>query len=263
MNLYDQIVLLQKKEIEFVVCTVVRITGSSPRKPGSQMIVQLNGSIHGSVGGGALEKNVISDAQKLFSEKGTCLKKYDLTRELGMCCGGIVEVFFQRVRNPEELFIFGAGHVAQPLAAMASLIPFRVTVIDDRKEFLTQERFPSVNRRLISAYEDLKEKLDFRSTTSIVVCTYDHKLDQRVVEFCLRKPFRYLGLIGSVVKATKTRARLKAAGFSSEEMQRVHSPMGIPIGGNSPAEIALSVLAEIVAVRYRAFQAFAHERLAS
>ncbi|HLG19498.1 MAG TPA: xanthine dehydrogenase accessory protein XdhC [Bdellovibrionota bacterium] len=252
MELLDTIARLRDEGETFVVATVVSVVGSTPRKPGSRMIVHRNGRTEGTIGGGALEKSAIEDARTLFGEGETFLKKYDLTHEIGMCCGGIVELFFEKIAPTERLYIFGAGHVGKPLAAIAKLARFHVTVIDDRSEHLNETHFPAADERRVAPLEDVISDLAFDNYVSVVVCTHDHQLDQRIVEACLAKPFRYLGLIGSFVKATKTRARLKAAGFDEDAIHRVHSPTGLNIGSQSPGEIAVAIVAELIAQRYGA-----------
>ncbi len=251
MDQIDTISRLLSAGKRFVVCTLVSYVGSTPRKPGAQILVLQNGKTYGTIGGGALEHQVIVDAKDLFDGGETAFKNYDLTKELGMCCGGKVDIFFERMGPSDQLFLFGAGHVVQPLAAIAKWALFSVTVIDERSDYLTEERFPLVERRYVMPFEDALSKLEFSETTSVVVCTHDHSLDQKIVENCLSRPFRYLGLIGSQVKAAKTRARLKAQGFSQTALDRLRCPMGLDLGGQSPGEIATSVVAELISVRYR------------
>src|SRR5438874_1626228 len=132
MTSIDDISTYLSQRKSFVVATVVHVVGSSPRKPGSRLLLFESGASEGSIGGGALEKQVLEDAAKFLRERRTETKLYDLTRELGMCCGGRVEIFFEVFRPADRLYLFGAGHVAKPLAEIATLAHFEVTIMDER-----------------------------------------------------------------------------------------------------------------------------------
>jgi xanthine dehydrogenase accessory factor len=244
-----------KEGKKFVIATIIDSAGSSPRKAGTRMLLFSDGTFEGTIGGGALEQTVLKDAKNIFESHRPERKTYDLTRELGMCCGGRVEVFFELMGAHNPLYIFGAGHIAKPLATIAATTDFSVTVIDEREEFLNDARFPNAERLAIPP-EDAFAQLTFTPDLSIAVCTHDHVLDQRIVENCLKRPFRYLGLIGSRTKAAKTRLRLKAQGFTDGDIGKIHSPMGLNVGAQTPEEIAVSIMAELISVRHNAQSGF-------
>jgi xanthine dehydrogenase accessory factor len=165
-----------------------------------------------------------------------------------MCCGGEMTIHVEVIEVAPRLYVFGAGYIAKPLAAMAAACGFRVTVIDERADWLTPERFPSAERSLRAPEEGLRD-LATSARDFVVVTTHDHALDQRLVDGLLRRPLRFLGMIGSVPKQRKFALRLKARGFGDQEIARLRTPLGVPIGASTPEEIAISVLGELIAVR--------------
>lgn len=249
MSVFSDIAQLEADGRAFVLCTVTATAGSTPQKPGSKLAVLDGGELRGTVGGGAIEKQIVDAALALLaSDDETRVIETQLTHELGMCCGGKMTVFLEKHGAPQRLFVFGAGHVGKELAALAHHVGFRVTVVDERPEWLTAERFPLVERRLEPP--DLVAKtLAGGAHTYCCVTTHDHPLDQACVEALARTPLKYLGVIGSARKAAKFRQRMKAAGFNDDEVARFESPMGVDIAALTPAEIAVSIVARLIAVR--------------
>lgn len=235
-----------------VLATVVRFKGSTPRKPGAKMLVFSDATLLGTIGGGALEADVEAAARALLAQGGEApeLIERHLTHDLGMCCGGGMTVLLEPQTYAPDLLLFGAGHVAQPLAAIASLADFRVTVVDGRPELANRERFPSVFRVVAEEPLDVVEELTFDPReTYVVVVTHDHALDERITAAIMRRPFRFLGVIGSARKAEMFRKRLAAAGIPAETIARMQTPVGVDIDAETPAEIAVSIAAELVRVR--------------
>jgi xanthine dehydrogenase accessory factor len=232
----------------FVMATVIDTRGFTPRKGGARMLISAEGETWGTVGGGAIEQEVLERARVLLAGEASTLVKRHLTQELGMCCGGEMSVFLEVIAPAPELLVFGAGYIAQPLAALAAGCGFTVTVVDERVEWATDERFPDA-RLHRGAPEDFAQAWQTRGDEFAVVVTHDHALDQRVVQALLGRPLRFLGMIGSVPKQRKFALRLKARGFSAEQIARLHTPLGLEIGAQTPEEIAVSVVAQLVAVR--------------
>jgi len=171
-----------------------------------------------------------------------------LGAELGMCCGGEMVIYLETLEAPPRLFVFGAGYVARPIAALAGACGFAVTVFDGRPEWAVAERFPGMTVRC-EAPEDAARALAAHTGDYAVVVTHDHALDQRVVQELLRGPYRFVGMIGSLAKQRKFALRLRARGFDDEQIARLRTPLGLSIGAQTPEEIAVSVVAELVAVR--------------
>jgi xanthine dehydrogenase accessory factor len=251
--LFADIAQLEAEGRPFVLCTVTASHGSTPQKPGSRLVVLADGSLRGTIGGGAIEKQVIEAALALHADatRETATLETHLTHDLGMCCGGKMTVFLEKHGAPVQLVVFGAGHVAKEVAALARHVGFVVTVVDERAEWLTAERFPSVTRRL-EPPEVVAKALPGGPELYACVVTHDHPLDQACVEALLGKPLAWLGVIGSERKALRFRQRLEAAGFSSDAVARFECPMGVAIEALTPQEIAVSIVARLIAVRRRA-----------
>jgi xanthine dehydrogenase accessory factor len=232
-----------------VLLTVVEARGFTPRKPGTHMLLGEDGATVGSIGGGAIEHEALREAADMLgSGGGTKTVKKHLTQDLGMCCGGEMVIHLETLEAPPRLFVFGAGYVARPIAALAAAVGFAVTVVDGREEWATQERFPAMDVRCREPDIAARE-LDLREGDYAVVVTHDHALDQRVVQELLRRPLHFTGMIGSLAKQRKFALRLRARGFTDEQLARLRTPLGLSIGAQTPEEIAVSVLAELVAVR--------------
>jgi len=232
----------------FVLATVTECRGFTPRKPGARMLVAADGATAGTIGGGAIELEVIAQARELLAGGETATLRRHLTQELGMCCGGEMAVFLEVVAAAPRLIVFGAGYIAKPLALLAGRCGFQVTVVDERGDWLTAERFPR-------ARLELREPVAWARAATlgaqdyVTIVTHDHALDQRLVQELLRRPVAFLGMIGSVPKQRKFALRLRARGFSDAEIARLRTPLGVPIGADGPEEIAVSVVAELIAAR--------------
>jgi xanthine dehydrogenase accessory factor len=249
MNLYAEISALIAEGRPFVLATVIESAGSTPQKPGSKMVVLEDGSLRGTVGGGAIEFQIIEAARALLqAPEQTRVIETHLTHELGMCCGGRMKVFLEKENAPVRLTVFGAGHVARELAALALHVGFRVTVVDARPEWASSERFPGCEV-LVKDPADHARALSPGERDFFCVTTHDHPLDQAVLEALLPKPAAYLGVIGSRRKAERFKMRLQAAGAAPASLERIRSPMGLPIGALTPQEIAVSIVAELVQLR--------------
>jgi xanthine dehydrogenase accessory factor len=165
-----------------------------------------------------------------------------------MCCGGEMAVFLEVLGPAPRLYVFGAGYIARPLAAVAASCGFEVRVVDERSDWATPARFPVATVELREPEAYLRE-LESTPDDFVVVATHDHALDQRLVQILLRRPFRFVGMIGSIPKQRKFALRLKSRGYSNAEIARLHTPLGVSIGADTPEEIAVSVMAQLIAVR--------------
>jgi xanthine dehydrogenase accessory factor len=232
----------------FVMATVVETRGFTPQKGGARMLIAATGETWGTIGGGAIEREVLDRSAALLAGGGSTLLERHLTQELGMCCGGQMSVFLEVLEPGPRLVVFGAGHVAKPLAAIAAGCGFDVTVVDERPEWASEERFPHA-RLWVGAPEDFVREWKGHGGEFVVIVTHDHALDQRLVQELLARPLRFLGMVGSVPKQRKFALRLRARGFSDQQIARLRTPLGLAIGAQTPEEIAVSVAAELVAVR--------------
>lgn len=228
--------------------TVVDTKGSSPRDAGAKMIVLPNGDFFGTIGGGQLEHLAIQDAVEALAESVSGRKKYPLCFRAGQCCGGGVEVYIELAGVSPQLYIFGAGHVGQALAQTMSGTPFQIHLIDERPEWTA--RTPGSG--IIVHQEDPKKFLNSagfdRHWSYIVVMTHDHFLDLDLIGKLAEMPARFLGLIGSRNKWEKFTQRLEHLGLGPDAINRIECPVGLPLGGKAPAEIAISIGARLLQV---------------
>jgi xanthine dehydrogenase accessory factor len=239
------------------VVTVTQCTGSTPRESGAKMLVLDDGEFEGTIGGGHLEQLAIEDARKLLKQAAPSqVIRYPLGAKTGQCCGGIVELLFEVLNTGPRLYLFGAGHVGQAICRTLEGTPFSVHLIDEREEWVQAPQLPTGVTRHLSGWEDFVAS-DARwdaQTTYVAIMTFRHDMDERILEEILRKehPHRYLGLIGSRSKWERFKQRLTARGMPAEKLERVRCPIGIDLGGGkAPAEIAISVAADLLKTHYR------------
>jgi len=227
------------------LATVVGVEGSAPRQGGARMVVWPSGHIVGTIGGGTLEFRVIAQAIEAMREGKPRRYAVNLTRDLGMCCGGAMDVYIEPQRPRDRLVIFGAGHVARAAAVQANLLGFSVTIVDDRDEWNTAERFPEA-QRVLSDPRAYARTVASSPSLWVLVTTHEHALDQDLVEVLLPLDLAWIGLIGSRTKVTRFAIRLRAAGMDPAQFAHLRSPVGLDIGAETPEEIAVSIAAEWV-----------------
>lgn len=237
---------------EGVLCTVVGSDGSTPRDIGASMWVRPDGSIAGTVGGGPLEFTVIAKAVELIrSGSGPILHEAVLREsesEGEAVCGGEAAILMEPLGRDAEIVIFGAGHVGKALAHAASSAGFRVIVWDEREEFANSKAIPC-GKVVACPLEDALEKgVRLHASSYAVVVTRGHAMDADVVRMLEDKPMAYLGLIGSRKKIVFVREKLMQQGVTKEYLDRIFQPIGLPICAETPEEIAVSILSEIIAV---------------
>jgi xanthine dehydrogenase accessory factor len=233
--------------------TVVATEGSTPQKAGARMLVHADGRIIGTIGGGCLEAEMSRHAREAITTRRSGLVSYDLTPDQagddGLVCGGRMQVFIEPIEGEPVLCLFGAGHVARPLARMAKACGFRVEVADDRTKFANAERFPEADRIVIEDLAVAAAKLTLGPNSYAIVVTRGHKGDREALASVLGRGLRFVGLLGSRPKVVHILAALAEQGIAREELASIHAPLGIEIGAETPDEIAVSILAEMIAVR--------------
>jgi xanthine dehydrogenase accessory factor len=207
-----------------------------------------DGTTLGTVGGGAIELAVLEALARAQKTGQTELLSRSLGYDLGMCCGGHMDVFIEPVDGAPRLWLFGAGHVAHALAGLARGVDFDVQVVDDREEFNTEERFPACRRILRDAAEVLAKEV-FGERDWLIITTHDHQLDERALELALHKKARYIGLVGSRRKLFRIVDRIRDRAQGKLDLERVYCPVGLDLGAIGPHEIAVSIVAELVALR--------------
>ncbi len=237
--------------------TLVRASGSTPRQPGARMLVRQDGSTVGTIGGGAFEAMVVADARQWLAEAAgprTMLRRYTFTERgedaLGMACGGQAEVFLELHLPAERLIVFGAGHVGLAVARLAAQVGFRVEIVDDRPDSCAKARALGTGPVHRCEPEYTGKLPDTDARTYVAVLTRCHRTDRNVLERVLGRPARYVGLIGSRRKRHVIFEELRARGVAEEQLARVRCPIGLPLGGDRPEEIAVSIVAELIQERH-------------
>ena len=234
--------------------TVIATEGSTPQKAGAKMLVYPDGRIVGTIGGGCVEAEMTWRARQSIEARKPQMASYDLTPdqagEDGLVCGGRMQVFIEPIEGTPTLCLFGAGHVAQPLARMAKASGFRVQVADDRIKFANRERFPDVDLLVVDEFAAAASQMNLGPNSYAVVVTRGHKGDTEALRAVVGKGLRFVGLLGSRPKLVHLVSALEESGVPAEELAEIHCPLGIEIGAVSPEEIAVSVLAQMIAVRH-------------
>ncbi len=234
--------------------TVVETKGSTPREVGAKMVVGRDGLISGTIGGGTTEARVIEEAKEAIKDGQGRFLSYHLTKEEaaldeGAICGGEMKIFIDILQPKEEILIFGAGHIAVYVSKLAKMVGFKVTVIDDREEFANKERFPEADEIIAEDIKKALSHLKITPSTYIIVVTRGHLKDEEALGSVIRSNVSYIGMIGSRKKNAAVFQHLEEQGISAQELKKVHAPIGIDIGAQTPEEIAVSIIAEIIKVR--------------
>ena len=254
MSLYEEIVRLQKAGEPCALCTIVKTQGSTPGKERMKMLVRADGSFAGTVGGGCLEAEVLEAALEAMGDERPRTLKFSLNErdypDSGLLCGGQLEIFVEPITEP-RLTLFGGGHVSAAITRLARPCGFHVTVVDDREAFANPERHPAAHATRAGSFDDLARVIAPAEGQYVIVVTRGHDGDGDVLRALYESGCRprWLGMIGSKAKRAQVFAALRAAGVAEDFLERVRTPMGLPIGALSHEEIAVSVLAELIQVR--------------
>lgn len=250
MKVFQAALAAMADGVPAALVTVVGVQGSAPRSSGARMLVYADGGIVGTIGGGTFEHRVIAAAVEAIAEGAPRRFAIHLTRDLGMCCGGAMDAYIEPLAVAEHLVLYGAGHVAAATAALAGPLGFNITVVDERDDWLTEARFPNATRIEADPRRAL-DRVPWGPHAYHLIVTHEHALDQDLVEALLPRPFAWLGMIGSRTKVARFFLRLQAAGVDPALFARLAAPVGLDIGAETPEEIAVSIAAELVAVRRR------------
>ncbi|MFC2061099.1 XdhC family protein [Elusimicrobiota bacterium] len=235
---------------EFAVATIVSASEGTPRKTGTKMIIYPDSRFEYTIGGGALEEKVIEKSVDAL-KKGESLKfSLEMTEDKsGMACGGKADIFIEVFKKQEKVIIFGGGHIGLSLSKILNMIEIPYVVIDNRKEYASAERFPDAAEVKVLEYDQSADKLKIDDNTYCVIITHGHKGDRAVLKGLLDTPAAYIGMIGSDKKINTVFKKIEEEGMIIDN-ERIYSPIGLDTGGESPAEIAVSIAAEILTVKY-------------
>jgi len=262
MEIYEEIVKLQREGRRGAVATIVNVRGSIPSFKSAKMLVRDDGSIAGTIGGGCVEAEVWQAAREVIASEKPRSLSFDLNQDprydTGLVCGGTLEIFVEPVLSAALLYIFGAGHVALELSKAARNAGFDVIVTDDRETYANRERFPAAREVIVEDFDRAMDRLNPSESSFVVIVTRGHHDDMRVLRCAVQTKARYIGMVGSKRKAITVYRALLEEGLKPELFDRVYSPVGLDIGATAPEEIAVSILAEIIAIRRGAERVLPH-----
>ena len=234
--------------------TIVSAVGSTPQRVGAKMLVFADGRIVGTIGGGCYEHDAFWKAREAITSRRPQMVHYELSddfaQETGLICGGQMDVYIEPVEPSPELYVVGAGHVGFHLAGLAHEVGFRVHVVDDREKFASPERFPDASEVVVEDIPAWLARTTLPAHAYVVVVTRGHTNDLDAMRALVPRDLRYLGLIGSRAKVTRIYDALAAEGLPAGHFARIHAPIGLDIGAITPQEIAVSILAELIAVKH-------------
>jgi xanthine dehydrogenase accessory factor len=266
VDIYEQIVQLRREGRRGAVATITNVRGSIPSFQTAKMLVRDDGSIAGTIGGGCVEAEVWQAAREVMEQEKPRSLTFNLNNDpkydTGLVCGGTLDIFIEPVLPPALLYVFGAGHVAYNLYKVATLAGFDVTVIDDRDSYANRERFPEAREVIADDFDAVTARLNPPDGSYIVIVTRGHRDDMRILRWAVDARARYLGMIGSKRKTISIYKELEKQGVPAEKFADVHAPVGLEIGAVTPEEIAVSIVAEMIAERRRALPSVASKRYA-
>ncbi|GHO86007.1 XdhC family protein [Dictyobacter formicarum] len=240
-GLYEEFRDRFEQEQGVAIATVVR----GPTHVGAKMLIYPDGNNRGTLGSSQIDQQVVGDATQAIWSGAASVHKYASETDAQP-----IEVFIEGFPPPPELIIIGAGHIAIPLTTFAKTLNYRVVVIDARAAFATRERFPHADELIVAWPDEILAQRPLYPSTSIAVLTHDPKFDEPTLKIVLERHTGYVGAIGSRKTSAERAERLKQQGLSTEQLTRIHGPIGLNIGATSPEEIALAIIAQIVAYRH-------------
>jgi len=253
MDVFEEIARLRKEGRKAALATIINVQGSVPSYETSKLLIRDDGSIVGTVGGGCVEADVWSAAQDVMREEKPRRLHFNLNEspdaDQGLVCGGSLEIFIEPILATPTLYLFGGGHVSLSISKVATLAGFETIIVDDRPGFANKERFPEALETHAGPWEEAFAALRLNEFCYAVIATRGHKADLACLRWAVTTPARFIGMVGSKRKLIEFAKVLQSEGLSTDQLERVHSPVGLDIGALTPQEIAVSVVAEMIAVR--------------
>lgn len=249
-DILEKLVNAVRTGLPVCLVTVVATSGSTPRKTGAKMLVYGDGRSAGTIGGGLVEQKVLAQAETVLASGAPTLVQHVLKGEAGqagaMICGGEMHFYLEPYGRGRHLYIFGGGHCGLALAEAAARVGFLIHVLDDRPDVVTRARFPMAATLVHGAYAQIAAEADLRPDAYIAIMTENHRGDADVLANTIARAYVYVGMMASRRKREQTFAALSAQGIAAAALAEVHSPIGLAIGAETPEEIAVSILAELI-----------------
>jgi xanthine dehydrogenase accessory factor len=266
MDLYEEIVKLRHEGRRGALATIINVRGSIPSFNTAKMLVRDDGSIVGTIGGGCVEADVWQAAREVMESEKPRTLTFNLNEnpkaDTGLVCGGTLEIYVEPILPVPVLYLVGAGHVAYNVYRVARIAGFDVVVIDDREAYANRERFPDAREIFSEEFDQTLAKLEPNENSYVVIVTRGHRDDLRVLRWAVQTDARYIGMIGSKRKVLTIYKELQAEGMSPTLFEKVQAPIGLEIGAVTPEEIAVSIVAEMIAARRRADTSAVQKRVA-
>ena len=253
MDIFEEIVELRRAGRRGALATIVNARGSIPSFESAKMLVRDDGSIAGTIGGGCVEAEVWQAAREVMEEEKPRTLTFNLNHDpkydSGLVCGGTLEIYLEPILPVQTLYLFGAGHVSVNVYRAARMVGFEVVVVDDRESYANRERFPEAKDVYAEDFERTLSQLAPNHSSYLVIVTRGHRDDMRVLRWAVETPAKYIGMIGSQRKIIAIYKQLQQEGIAAEKLARVYAPVGLEIGAITPEEIAISIVAEMIAIR--------------
>jgi xanthine dehydrogenase accessory factor len=251
MDLYEEIVTLRRQGRRGALATIINVRGSIPSFNTAKMLVRDDGSIVGTIGGGCVEAEVWQAAREVLEHEKPRTLTFNLNQnpkyDTGLVCGGTLEIYVEPVLPIPLLYLFGAGHVAYNVYKVAKIAGFDVVVIDDRESYANADRFPDTREIIAEDFDQAIAKISPNENSYVVIVTRGHRDDMRILRWAVQTDARYVGMIGSRRKVISTYKELEKEGLPASLFEKVMAPIGIEIGAVTPEEIAVSIVAEMIA----------------
>jgi xanthine dehydrogenase accessory factor len=253
MDIFEEIVELRRAGRRGALATIVHARGSIPSFESAKMLVRDDGTIAGTIGGGCVEAEVWQAAREVMEEEKprnlTFNLNHDPKYDTGLVCGGTLEIYLEPILPVQTLYLFGAGHVSVNVYRAARMASFEVVVVDDRESYANRERFPEAKDVYADDFEQVLSQLAPNYSSYLVIVTRGHRDDMRVLRWAVETPAKYIGMIGSERKVIAIYKQLDKEGISPEKLARVYAPIGVDIVAITPEEIAIAIVAEMIAIR--------------
>jgi len=253
MDIYEEVVRLRRLGQKCALATIVQVNGSIPSYESAKLLVREDGSMLGTIGGGCVEAEVWNVARDVMQSERPRHMNFSLGQDAaydnGLICGGQLSVFVEPVVPQPRVYVFGAGHISKSISKIANMAGFASVIVDNREAFANRDRFPEADEIFAEEYEDVFPKLPIRDTSYVVIVTRGHRDDMRVMRWAVGTNAKYIAMIGSKRKVIGVVKELEKEGIPREAFERTFAPMGLDIGAITPEEIAVSIVAEMIAMR--------------